>query len=143
MADKPRIFFAQPVDYIDNDAVVESVNNVRKLLCNLPVEIVAPYCYEDWYALPVDRDLAKSIVKKDIETIDSCDIILVDISREDRQAIGIIFEMAYSWFRGNKKIIVYVGESTIANRVWISAVAHRICYSWEDVLVAIEGYLKA
>jgi len=143
MLTKARIFFAQPIDCINRDFVVERVQETKKLLCDLPVELVAPYCDENWHNLPLDRKQAENFIEKDISAINTCDMLLVDLSREDRLAIGVIFEMAYFWFISKKKIIVYVGDSAVADRVWITATAQNICHTWENVRSIIADYTKS
>lgn len=142
MESKTRIFFAQPVDYIERNLIVERVQKVRNLVRDLPVEIIAPYSDETWFSLPLNREDAISVIEKDILALDSCDILLVDLSCDDRLAIGIVFEMAYFWFISKKKIIVYAGNSSVADRVWITGTTQNICRSWEDLKKIVQKCIQ-
>ena len=104
---------------------------------------VAPYMGEDYDHNngEVDREKAKKIVKKDCLALDNSDLLLVDLSREDRQAVGMIFEMAYFWYK-KKPTIVYVGDSSLAKRIWIIASTDHICTQWVDVREVLLNHLS-
>jgi nucleoside 2-deoxyribosyltransferase len=143
MESKARIFFAQPVDHIERNLIVDRVQKVRKLVRDLPVEIIAPYCDENWFSLPLSHEEAIGVIEKDISSLDSCDILLVDLSRYDRLAIGIVFEMAYFWYVSKKKIIVYTENSSVADRIWISATTQNICRSWDDLKSIVQKCIQS
>jgi nucleoside 2-deoxyribosyltransferase len=136
---KLRLFYAQPVDFVAFPIVEENVKQLEILTKGLPIEIVAPYLDERDYKAEgtISREVAQRIVERDYEVLDTCDILLVDLSREDRQALGIVFEMARAESSG-KVIIVYTGGSAIDRRVWIVAVADYICRTWDEVKACLK-----
>ncbi|MGD8455114.1 MAG: nucleoside 2-deoxyribosyltransferase [Anaerolineales bacterium] len=142
MANNYQIYFAQPVDDIDRKSIVDHVQKVKDLLKDLPIEVVAPYIDETMHNLPIDEEGAKYLVGKDASFLDKCDILLADLSKENRQAVGIYFEMAYFWFVKKKEIIVYVGSTSIAERVWIKGTTKKICKSWKEVRDAVEDCIS-
>ena len=136
-----RVFFAQPVDSVPPSKIKANVERFQGLTKGMSVEIVAPYLEEEFIHshIPLDRGLARQLIEKDYAAIDTCDVIFVDLSREDRQAVGMVFEMAYAWSKG-KVVIVYTGGSSISHRVWVVAVADCICQSWAEVKDCIKKY---
>ena len=139
-----RVFYAQPVDAVSSTAVRTSVERLRRLIEGLEVEIVAPYLDETTRAEPsqLTPEIARQIVQEDYQALDSCDAIVVDMSDEERQAVGMVFEMAYAWSKG-KKVIVYAGASRLGERVWVVAIADCIGRNWEEVRSYFERSLQS
>ncbi len=129
-----KLFFAQPVDFIEDNKIKKNVGRLQNLIKDMRVEIVAPYLDEEYChdSTIQDRELTKQIVRKDYNAIDKCDVFLVDFSKKDHQPVGIVFEMAYA-YKKKKKIVVYTGGSIIGQRVWIVATADYICKTWKEV----------
>src|SRR5437016_5420170 len=107
-----RVFYAQPVDDTPEEQIKNGVERFANLLVGLPVEILTPYLEEERnnQSATITRALAQVIVSKDYEAVDACDLLVVDLSQHDRQAVGMIFEMAYARQQG-KCILVYTAGS--------------------------------
>ena len=138
------VFYAQPVDFVSFAKIKENIERFRDLTREFPIEIVAPYLDEQpsHNGVSLDRRLAQLIVEKAYAALDACDILLVDFSQEDRQAIGMVFEMAYAWSKG-KTIVVYTGGSSLGRRVWTIAASDCICQTWTEVKDCIEKHLDS
>ena len=139
-----KIFYAQPVDFISPKTLINNVKKLKRLLEEIPVDIVAPYTNNEYNhnSFLTKSKSAQQLVNKDKSEISQCDLLVVDFSIESRQAIGIVFEMAYAQSIG-KKILVYTGKSSsIGDRVWIHAVADYICETWSEVRTIIEKYFE-
>lgn len=135
------IYFAQPIDFVNKELIEANFLQFQKLTQDLNVEIVAPYLESNSVDLnAINQTEAIDIVEQDYEQINKCDIFVADLSREDRQAIGIIFEMAHAVDNG-KTIIIYTGNSLIRKRVWIIATTRFVCTSWEKVKEAVQEVL--
>jgi nucleoside 2-deoxyribosyltransferase len=138
-----KVFYAQPVDFIPSAHVRESIAHLEQLVCGLPVEIVTPYVDEEPSSLwLLNRTGAQKIVDRDYSALDTCNIFLADLSKDDRQAIGMIFEMAYAQSKG-KPIMVYTGSSSISSRVWIRAAADFCCQTWPEVRFTLLKHLES
>jgi len=139
-----RVFFAQPVDCVPFDTIRKNVERLEKLTEGWPVEIVAPYLSEESAcsgAVP-DRESAREMVKKDYAALETCHMLVVDLSRDDRQIVGMFFEMAYAGLAG-KVIVAYTGKSSISQRTFIVAHADHICCSWAQVGEYIKKYIDS
>jgi len=137
-----RIFYSQPVDFLEKEAIKNSIKKIENLLSDMSVKIIAPYLHETIDIAALSKNDAKKIIEKDIVNVKSCDILLADLSNDKRQAIGIPFEMAAAYFN-NIKIIVYTGSSLkMPKRVWVLATSFQICDNWFDVKKAISNLIR-
>jgi len=140
---KIRIFFAQPIDFVPRKAIYYNYQELCGLLQELNVEVVAPYLEDEKLVdfEHLDKKSANFIINEDYAIIDTCDILIVDLSQKNHQPIGMVFEMAYAHER-EKLIIIYSGESIVAKRIWVIAISDNICQTWEEVKNAIEKYIQ-
>lgn len=137
-----KVYFAQPIDFVQKNGIQRKLLAFRKGLESLPIKVLAPYEHENTDARclkSMTRDCAREIVQKDLEMLKSSDVLVADISREDRQAIGIVFEIAHAKASG-KYVIVHTGQSSIGDRIWMRAYADVICRSWQQVFKELSRY---
>ncbi len=138
-----RVFFGQPIDFLEKSNIQNQLREFHTRTKPLPIEVVAPYKDDldrDLHQKPITRTEAQGIVKKDLEALESSHVLVADVSQEDRQAIGMLFEIAHAQ-RMNKHIIIHAGESSISKRVWIKACAHAICGTWDEVMDELHAYI--
>jgi diadenosine tetraphosphate (Ap4A) HIT family hydrolase len=141
---KTRLFFGQPVDFTDQSKVVANLSCLRGAVADLCVDLEVPYldayeCKDVSDIQCLTRQEAQRIVEKDREAIRRSDIVVLDLSNETRQAVGMLFEFAHAEALG-KKIIVYAGRSSVGHRLWVKALADRVCQSWADVGNALREF---
>ena len=141
MKSRIRLYYAQPIDFVPTKKVIDSVERLQALIKNLPIDIVTPYLDEQmdndqFLNIPLNRESARQIIEKDYAALDTCDVLLVDLSQEDRQAVGMIFEIAYAFSKG-KTIIAFASGSSLGDRVWIVATVDYIFETWEEIRVRL------
>lgn len=78
---------------------------------------------------------SKEIVERDLEDIQKADIILVEMSHENKAYIGTAIEIRYAWEQG-KEIILW-GRANRESH-WLKYHAH----AWFDTLEDAIKYLK-
>jgi len=139
-----KIFFAQPVDFVDEDYLNRNFEKFRNSLIDLEVEIIAPYLSQSRLLIvkEFDSQKATSVVSSNLAELGQCDVLILDMSDPRRQYIGMIFEMAFA-FINNKIIIVFTDSSQIKKRTFIYGTANYICSSLEDLRKYIAHILSS
>ena len=129
-----RVFFAQPIDGLEREHIRNRVELLERTLSPIGIDLVTPYLADinESASRPTTQLEAKDIVARDYHLLSTCDVLIADLSDEQRQAVGIIFEMAYA-HRNKIPIVVFTGESSLGDRVWIKAITDRICSTISEI----------
>jgi nucleoside 2-deoxyribosyltransferase len=138
-----KIYLALAMDGIDRKSVRDREDAFQKLLASLPVDVFSMINLEDTLAISEKDKLsrAKNIVRKELEVLKSCDILLVDYSKKNHNYIGCTCEIVYAHFM-RKPVIVYVGDSGYEDRIWLLFHSTEICLSLDSVVLAVSGVLE-
>ena len=139
-----KVFYSQPMDFLTKASIRQRLRTLRNRTKPLAVEIVAPYEDEkerDLHQNPMSRREAQDIVKKNLDALGTSDMLVANVSQENRQAIGMLFEIAHARFL-NKFIVIYAGKSSIGKQLWIQAYANVICSSWNEVVDTIHQRIQ-
>ena len=137
-----KLFLSQPVDGVPVARLRATTDEISGLLDAAGVEIVAPYAEDDFDLCSMTKIDAARVVDADLSALSNCDAFLAVLSTEKRQAVGMIFEMAHAVSLGIP-VIVYVGDSSLGDRIWIKAKANHICRTWSEVDAALSAQLRS
>ena len=135
-----KIFFAHGIDDLTEKQILYNTKEITALLQELEFNVISGY--ENNKSLPKNCSLeekSKIIVEKDLSDLKESDLLLVDYSIPNRNYIGCTFEIAYAFF-WKKTIIVYVGNSGNANRIFLQYHATHICNDIEELRNLLLNY---
>lgn len=125
-----RIYLARPIDGRDENSIYEVVHRAKRDLHRPRFEIVDPITERKIEY----RNNHESVVAAELELLQSCDVILVDMSIINHVYIGCIGELIYAhlW---NLSTVIYVGSNgTLIQRPWLRFHANHIDIAWKGAI---------
>jgi nucleoside 2-deoxyribosyltransferase len=132
-----KVFLAHRFDFLEPHEVDEKTNSFKELLADLNVELISlsGKLLEERGREP-DKAMVHEIVETDLAELRGSDILLMDMSIETWNYIGVTCEMVYAhmW---HKPIIAYVGDTRNGERLWLKYHADEICSTVDQVKKAL------
>jgi nucleoside 2-deoxyribosyltransferase len=135
-----KVFLSHRFDFLEPDDVIATVATFRSLMSDIDVKLIsASRRLLEERKQGLDRHTIRQIVEDDLNDVKDADIVLLDVSLEGWNYIGVTCEMVYAYLWG-KPIIAYVGDTSNCERLWLRYHASAICRTHAEVKDCIRGY---
>jgi hypothetical protein len=126
-----RIYLARAIDGRSASSICEPVRRAERDLRPPRFDVVDPVTECE---LQDRQENTTGIVASELQLLQSCDVILADMSIPNHAYIGCIAELVYAhlW---NLTIVVYIGtNSALRGRPWLIFHSHHIDITWEGAI---------
>lgn len=140
------IYFAHGIEGIKKEEIKKGISCVRDYICSRfagvkvesMYEIISKEIIEE---LGITSDiLPEFLVETERRYLESCDLMLVDLSKKNWQYVGALMEIVYA-ASAYIPVIAITGESTIRERLWLSAHVNQFSDNLENAMKAIMSFL--
>lgn len=141
----PRVYFARAIDGENDGERTALVVAVATELSEAGLMIVDPVATEPRaLTRPVainDNDSYRRIVEHDLAVLQTCDAVLMDMSKPNRNYIGCVCELVYAhWWR--IPCVVYISEA-YRRRAWLLYHATAVFESRRSAISYLGALLTA
>jgi len=134
------VFLSHRFDFLEPEQVDSKTKEFSNLLAGMGVTVISMTTLADERKKYLDIDTIRTIVQGDLDELKKADILLMDVSLEGWNYIGVTCEMVYA-FTWGKPIIAYVGNTTNGQRLWLQYHVGAICHTLDEVKNEIRGLL--
>jgi hypothetical protein len=139
----PRVYFARAIDGEDDHERASLVTLVRTELAEAELMLVDPVAGEprDLKLTTVAKhhDRYREIVEHDLSVLQTCDAVLMDMSKPNRNYIGCVCELVYA-YEWSIPCVVYISEA-YRGRAWLFYHATAIFESRHAAISHLGGLL--
>lgn len=136
-----KVFLSHRFDFLDAEQVDATAKAFTTLLAGIDVKVVSMSTeILEERNRPLDKEAVRNIVEADLRELEKADILLLDVSLEGWNYIGVTCEMVYA-FKWGKPIIAYVGNTKNGERMWLRYHANEVCRSLDEVKNAVNNYV--
>lgn len=144
---RPTIYLAHSIEGRKPHEVERDILTVRRFISSLPYEVklismfelLEKRFFEKGYFREVDFN--RMLVECEKRYMESCDLLLADLSIIGHQYVGALMEIAHAHNIGIP-IIAFVGNSSIGSRLWLKAHCNYIVNDIVEATSLIDGLLK-
>jgi len=130
-----RIYFGHAMDDQHETAISARFDAVEALFRSSGMQII-----HTWDGRP-SSGAATDVVRQDLLLMQTCDLVLLDMTLPGRNYVGCVGEMVYAHLAG-LPAIVNVGQTDNGDRLWLQAHSTRIVASWPHALEAARQIVR-